>query len=547
MLAEEGSKGQHSAYAFLQQPESDEGRYYRWRVYACLAGEGWQTWRTHAFQMVPSGKWWRPPPCDASASDGGGDLPAYQSDDDEAAFLSRSRGPQQAQVSVASSGRQRAGHTPLEEADAALWKAELRRLEPTQRAVGGAMVWALQRASSAHFIVQELRRVVTLGLPPVDTAAWDATAAPPLPPSDAPGTSQRLACLYTVSDILLACNTTTTVPHTGLFVSEVQGALPAMFAACGHLLRAMTAHCGRISAQGMKERLTRMLRAWGSSGTLTPLFLKGLEAAVAWHPSAEQAEVLAKYRSGADEACSALGIDSSTLTAQCRRAGCVEEGSMGDCCARLFAVQCHADGGDAANLLPRALQRVVEEGVDARTAAEEAEQVQVAEAPPAPLAEGAIPDASGWKPKLRFNRAARTQVTRQRAGQGAVPAEAEEEGDEGTFISISLGGGSATPPSTSIAVQEVNDPALRAAAEAAEAAAAAAAAAAADTASESDEGPSAHDAAVDGVPLTAQDAAFLDAAGWRALPSVPPPPSTAPTVPGAGKVSLTLPPPPPPA
>ncbi|CAM9531688.1 unnamed protein product, partial [Phaeothamnion confervicola] len=52
----------NAEYAFLFEPESGDGHYYRWRVFAFLMGDKEYRWRGDPFRMSPGGRLWVPPP-----------------------------------------------------------------------------------------------------------------------------------------------------------------------------------------------------------------------------------------------------------------------------------------------------------------------------------------------------------------------------------------------------------------------------------------------------------------------------------------------------
>jgi len=49
-------------FRFLNETESDEAVYYRWRMFAFTQGDGLQKWRTEPFQIARNGAVWCPPP-----------------------------------------------------------------------------------------------------------------------------------------------------------------------------------------------------------------------------------------------------------------------------------------------------------------------------------------------------------------------------------------------------------------------------------------------------------------------------------------------------
>jgi len=561
LIKQEAPRQGSTEYGFLFAPDSPEGMYYRWRVYACVCGEGFQQWRSAPFQMERGGEWWLPPPpphnhdsgFDSDASWG-----SWASEGEEGGSRAPSSGTgggSHAEAMPAQGSRAGKGAVPLTPEDVQTWDGMLSALAPTSEGVGTAMVWGMRHASSASRVVAAVLARLGEGLPsPVQAAPWDTGASSSL--GDASVTSaQRLACVYLLGDLL--CNAECKAPHALVYARAVQSALPLAFHYLGHLLNEMSVHCGRMSAAGLRERLVRALHAWGGGSMLPPPFLLGLEAAIVWRGASSDAflQLRGVYAAGGSAACAAVGVTCEDLAAACRQVGCVDEGETGVLLQRLLAVRSH--GGSQlseGSTVPCAVQGVVEGGLHPQEAMAAAqgggEHTEAAPLPPA-VDQDAIPDFSGWKPSIRYNRHRRGAAQkRQRLGEGGDEGggsddDVDVQGDEGGgFIRVELSGApaAAMPAVEALTIAAVRDTEL----EAAEAAAAALAVAAAADASDSDPGSDwEHAGAVDGGPVSAADEAFLGAAGWLPLPTLPPPPPAPPVPTSGGALALPLPPPPP--
>jgi hypothetical protein len=68
-------------YVCLREPNSDEGVYYRWKVFSLLMGDRERRWRETPFQMSVGGPFWVPPPMPKEDSDS----------DDDAAWREREK------------------------------------------------------------------------------------------------------------------------------------------------------------------------------------------------------------------------------------------------------------------------------------------------------------------------------------------------------------------------------------------------------------------------------------------------------------------------
>ncbi len=568
LIKQEAARQSTSEYGFLFQPDSAEGMYYRWRTYACVCGEGFHSWREAPFQLEAGGEWWTPPPVPAG-HDGGCD-----SDASWGSWLSEGEGgesraaqdPPHSAGMPAQGGRAGKGALPLSVADKATWNDMLDALVPSSESVGTAMVWGIRHASSAQEVVALVLRRLADGLPqPAQAAPWSSSEHSSLD-TESTSTAQRLACVYLLGDLL--CNAEAKAPHALAYARAVQSALPEAFHYMGHLLNEMAVHCGRMSAAGLRERLVRVLHAWGGGSVLPPPFLLGLEAALVWR-GASSDDFLAlqeAYTQRGEQACADVGVDEEALAAACRQVGCPDGGPTVQLLLRLLAVRAHGGVQLAqGSTIPTAVQQVVEEGMtpaQVLEAAARGEDASTVDAPlPPAVDQDAIPDLSGWKPSLRYNRHKRGPAqTRQRAGayEAAGGGASDEEdaayeggdnGKQGGFIRVELAADPAAAMSAAeaLTIADVHDAEIEAAEQAA--AAAAATLAAAEVLSDSDPGEEwEHEGALDGGPLTAADEAFLAAAGWVALPTLPPPPPAPPVgSAAAGTAALPLPPPPPPA
>lgn len=61
IMAEEAANA-GTRFKFLQDLQSPEGIYYRWRVASLVMGDTLEAWRTQPFRITVDGPWWVPPP-----------------------------------------------------------------------------------------------------------------------------------------------------------------------------------------------------------------------------------------------------------------------------------------------------------------------------------------------------------------------------------------------------------------------------------------------------------------------------------------------------
>jgi hypothetical protein len=185
----------------LEPPDSDAGRYYRWRVFSLLMGDSRSAWRTAPFRMSAGGEWWMPPPLPQDADADGGDI---YDDDAVAAVADRAagahgRGRRRSRSGSRSRSRSppggggggsgaalaerekargaRRGRGLLREGELAEWKGVLAGLTLSRGSVRDAMAFALGHADCAGDVVDQLVAALCLGTP---------YGAPPSPSAEMP-------------------------------------------------------------------------------------------------------------------------------------------------------------------------------------------------------------------------------------------------------------------------------------------------------------------------------------------------------------------------
>ena len=206
-------------FDFLWEPQSRDGIYYKWRVYAYCQSDTAVEWRRSPFKMFIGGVTWLPP-VDEIDRERRSQSPSPRGDRD----------------------RDRRGHgssrrrDQLSDNERDIFEDMLRTLTAERESIGDAMVFALGRAEAAKEIVE----VVTESLCILQT---------PIP--------AKIARLYLVSDILH--NSSSAVAKASLFRSLFEANMISIFESLGEKLKATE---GRITAQAMKDKVCRVLRVW---------------------------------------------------------------------------------------------------------------------------------------------------------------------------------------------------------------------------------------------------------------------------------------------
>ncbi len=242
-------------FAFLQNPNSSEFQYYRWRLYSFLQGETCDKWRVIPFQMTLGGPLWIPPPLPPSLLPTGDNTTLSSTASTRAPRESAARFP----PLVFSPTEETQFHTLLTE------------LTLDRESIKTAMVFALEHAFAAEKIIQMIANSFALTSthtannppPPLPlTNATPATAGVNESFATSPTTplplSSQLARLYLMSDILH--NSSARIPNAAMYRSCLQSKLPSAFEKMGEIYKHHTT--GRITAQNLKEQITRLLKIW---------------------------------------------------------------------------------------------------------------------------------------------------------------------------------------------------------------------------------------------------------------------------------------------
>jgi len=129
----------------------------------------------------------------------------------------------------------------------------LRELSAEREDIAEAMAFALEHAEAAEEVVRVIAESLTLP----ETAI-----------------QLKVARLYLVSDILH--NSSAPVPKASQYRKYFESTLPAIFASLNEKYRSIS---GRITALGMKEQITRVLRTWEVWSVYPQPFIHKLEQA----------------------------------------------------------------------------------------------------------------------------------------------------------------------------------------------------------------------------------------------------------------------------
>jgi U2-associated protein SR140 len=232
-------------FAFLWEPETRNAIYYKWRVFSLTQSDTLDDWRRRAFQMFLGGVTWVPPRDEGL------------SDKERRRSRSRERERSRSRSTERDEGR---GAT-LSDAERDKLETALRRLTAERADIGDAMVFALSRAEAAQEIVECISESLTILETPIPS---------------------KIARLFLVSDILH--NSSAAVRKASLFRSCFEKIMPEVFDALGDKLRA--SDVGRITAEAMREKVTRVLRVWEAWSIFSEDFIQGLEARFLGTPAA---------------------------------------------------------------------------------------------------------------------------------------------------------------------------------------------------------------------------------------------------------------------
>jgi len=243
-------------FGFLvEDAETPEAHYYRWRSFSYAQGDRTRHWRTEAFQMCSEGIVWHPPTIDHGES---------------SHSRSRSRSCSHSRPLCKSKSRardrrcfdwrpfQRGNVPPGTEHLGRSDRKDLARLlrNSSTRAVdiSDAMIWCLDNADCSVEISKSL----------VDGLVEEGLAL-----------QARLSRLLLISDV--AHNSGSAIANAAwCYRREFEAQLPVAFE---RLRIAYRAECSHLAAQRVAEQVYSVLQSWQNRAIFTAQYVKGLEAA----------------------------------------------------------------------------------------------------------------------------------------------------------------------------------------------------------------------------------------------------------------------------
>ena len=257
-------------FDFLWDLDSRNGVYYKWKVFSLAQGDSLTEWRRMPFQMFLGGVVWTPP----------GDLETAPAPLVRKKSRSRSRSPGHGNSGAA-----------LTDSEVEELQSMLRNMSAEREQIGDAMYWSIRRAEAAQDIVDIITQSLTILKTPIPT---------------------KIARLFLVSDILH--NSSAAVKKASLFRTCFEKAMPHIFEALGEKLR--SPDVGRMTAEAMKEKVSRVLRVWEVWCIYPNEMIQELEDTFLGNPSAKApaknaAESLSKV--GAEEPIDGEPIDGEPL------------------------------------------------------------------------------------------------------------------------------------------------------------------------------------------------------------------------------------------
>ena len=226
---------ENSEFAFLRD-DSNESRFYRWRVWSLVNGDSVDRWLAEPFQILSNGAFWIPPD---PRKDPHGRKPKD--------FLTgRAREREREQ-------RERERRERLSEKDSKRFRDLLNEMSMSRASVRNAMIFALDHAEAANDIIKAL-----------ESRLCDTKDSAP----------NKVAYLYVVSDILYNSNNSSKTRH---FRTILKDRLPTMFEGVAKTYQSLKS---RFNSNQMRSRVQRILDVWREWSSFPPLYLIGLESAL---------------------------------------------------------------------------------------------------------------------------------------------------------------------------------------------------------------------------------------------------------------------------
>ncbi|KAL3151330.1 hypothetical protein ABBQ38_013163 [Trebouxia sp. C0009 RCD-2024] len=276
-------------FRFLFDLTIPEHVYYRWRLYSLANEDSLRSWRVEPFCLLEDTARWIPPAMTLAGS-------AHQT--------AAQRG-----------GEAKDKDKPLSDMQRDRFEDLLRSLTVERKDICDAMIFALDNADSAFEIVEILTDALTL----------PETAIP-----------TKVARLFLTSDVLH--NSTAPVRNASRYRSHLETSLPDIFESLQETYRACDS---RMTQEGLRRHVLRVLRMWRSWSIFSDDFLNGLQATFLRGTSA-----LSSKKAGNPSLAAELEeLDNDRLDTRCRRNGLSKKGGREMQIQRLLELQSYLNGG----------------------------------------------------------------------------------------------------------------------------------------------------------------------------------------------------------
>eukprot|EP00746_Dinoflagellata_sp_MGD_P166791 gnl/MRDRNA2_/MRDRNA2_96933_c0_seq1.p1 gnl/MRDRNA2_/MRDRNA2_96933_c0~~gnl/MRDRNA2_/MRDRNA2_96933_c0_seq1.p1 ORF type:complete len:682 (+),score=175.10 gnl/MRDRNA2_/MRDRNA2_96933_c0_seq1:123-2048(+) len=233
-------------FRFLHEVNSEEGIYYRWRMFAFTQGDGLQKWRTEPFQIARNGAVWMPPPLDRDGRSKSRSPTGNFAKPKTSATFAKVKDKDKAAIGLAR----------LTQDDKDEFLTRIRELEGTRYFIFDLMIWCMEHSEAAQHIVEVLSDAI-LEAGPAD---------------------QYTTRLFLISDLLHNSGSAKAIAAAA-FRREFEENLPEVFERLHSVFRSLLTEEGDLEAMGkMREEVTGVLRSWIQRAVFTKEYILGLEA-----------------------------------------------------------------------------------------------------------------------------------------------------------------------------------------------------------------------------------------------------------------------------
>ncbi|GJQ12866.1 hypothetical protein GpartN1_g4657.t1 [Galdieria partita] len=236
-----------SRFRFLfdvHESNSEEGIYYRWKVYSLCQGDMESRWRTIPFVMYENGPSWRPPTCSKPYNNPG----TKRNDLEVLTEPVREREGDDDDMIVKVSRKD----ASLKQADVDQLMEMLQNISPERNCIAEAMVFCVERAFAAGDIASIIAESLTLDETPIPI---------------------KIARLYLISDILH--NSVAPVHNASAFRSRFQMVLPLIFDSIGKNYEKIQ---GFMASSSVRAQIEAVLEAWSTWSLYPEDFIEQLRS-----------------------------------------------------------------------------------------------------------------------------------------------------------------------------------------------------------------------------------------------------------------------------